>query len=418
MYPGQQQAALAGVVSWYLHSAHAAVHAAQSLFHPPPPGPLDQAVAPTAFRDSSSAMDWFAAERANLSAAARTALAAGLEHAAWKLAATVFPLHLAHGTLDDHLEMAELGLSAARGLDDPAALAAMWQTIALGHRAAGRLSEAADEHHNALRLYGELGDREGAVQAGVCLGVVHFDRRELAAAAQCFERALADTGDQAASSPWSTTALMNLAGTRLEAGHLAAAADLAHRALERARREEIEPRLRLEPMLVLARVHRESGELQRAEAQLREAAAVIADGVVYRSVEHAVLLEQAALAVARGEGERALEISWQCAALARDLHDRRREARSLDAIGQALLALGRAAEAADFHRAAADTARTHANPVETSTILAHLLDALRRSDPPDHDGASRARGEALGLLGEASDPRATALRENLHSLSR
>lgn len=411
----QQRAALARAARWYLHAADSAARTVQRLFPSLLDEPPTAGTEPPVFDDYTAAMAWFQRERANLLAIERAAAAAGLDKVAWQLPATLHPLLNAHGAVDDWLEMSRLALGAAGRLGDERAEAITSQTAGVAARAAGDLPLAAGHHAAALRLYTILGDSTGMLEAGSSLGLVHLDRRELDPAIEHFERALEHAADPSRHQ-WRALLLEDLAFAHAQAGRLQLAGDLAAQSADLCVRAGVDPQLRIDPLLTLALVYRESGRFEQAGQYLDAAAAILDDGVVYRSVELAVRREQAALALAQGEARHALDIAWQCALTARRLGDHRREALTLDEIGQALLALGRAEEAADFFGTAAALARTHAGPADTAAILAHLADALERSG--EAQPADAARVEALALLAGIADPRAAALREHLHALSR
>ena len=407
-----QAAALLRTAQWYLHSAHAASQSAQSLYRPVPLTPHDPSVEPLSFADYAAAMDWYRAERANVLALIRAVAVGGLDVITWQLAATLAPLHAAHGAVDDWLESATLGLTATRRLEDTNAHAALQQIAGMAHRAVGDLAAAADCHHAAFALFTELGDQHGALEAGNSLGLIHLERRELQHAAERFEQSLA-IARASALHHWIVTLLDNLAGTHAEEGRFEMAANLAKQALDSCMSLDIDPWLHIDPLLTLTRVNRETGELAQAETYLSAAAQIITSGVVYQSLEYAIRREQAALALAKGENEQSLEYFQQCLNISRTLGDRRREAFALDGIGQALRVLNRPEEAIGFHRSACALLRERANPCDTAAALTHLAAALLRSGHAE--SATAVVTEAHTLLSGFTDSRAAALRIVLNS---
>lgn len=411
--PEQQHAALTRVAQWYLHTADAAVRATQTLFPSQLTGPPEPGIEPLAFADSGQAADWYTTERANLLSLSRTTAAAGLDEITWQLPATLHSLHGAHGALDDELETARIGLAAARRLGDQRAEAAMQTIAGLAYRSFGQLGKAAECHRLAIDLYDTIDDQAGRAEATSSLGLVHLDSRELNEAIERFEQTLALTRESGLQT-WSAITLGNLALARVEQGNLEQAAVLARQALDLFRSADAEPRLHVDPLLILARAHRDEGQLAEAENHVR-AAADIAGGVTYRSIEHAVLCEQAAQALARENWEQALEIHGQCLNLTRILNDRRGEALAYDGIGQTLQGLDRHNEAVNFHQTAGSLARKHSGPFATATVLAHLATALKHTGEIERSRAARAEAETL--LAAFTDPRADTLRETLRALS-
>ena len=409
----QQRAALTRVAQWYLHTADAAVRATQTLFPSRLTGPPERGIEPLAFADSGQATDWYATESTNLLSLARSTAVAGLDQITWQLAATLEPLHEAHGDLDHELEAARLGLISARRLGDRHAEAAMLLIIGFDHRAYGHLTEAAECQRAALDLYVQLGDRTGTLRTTNSLGLVHLEGRELNEAIERFEQTLALTREIGLQT-WSAITLGNLGRARIEQGNLEQAAVLARQALDLLRSADADPRFHVEPLCTLARVHRDEGQLVEAENHVR-AAADIAGGVTHRSIEHAVLREQAALALARENWEQALEIYGQCVNLTRILNDRRGEALAYDGIGRTLQGLGCHSQAVDFHHTAGSLTRKHSGPFATATVLAHLATALEHTG--EIEGFLAAKNEAETLLAAFTDPRAGRLRDTLLALS-
>lgn len=408
----EYSAALRRIASWYLHTAHAAVGATQSLFPPIPLEPADLAADIPVFADAAEAMRWYTAERSNLLAAARAAAEASMHSVAWQLPATLYPLHDAYGSVDDWTEMAELGLHAARRIDDPAAQAAVLYSLGVAHTTARRPDQARSCQQQALEYYIAAGDHAGALRATNALGLVHLRQRELDQAVERFKQTL-EQAERIEDQSWYAVALDNLGFAYDAMGMPQLAADYAHQALECYRDSAADPRTHVDPLLTLARTSRESGDLARAELHLATAAHIMAGGITYRPLMQAVLREQATLQLLRGSHEEAIETFTRCVSLARETGDPLREALAFDGIGEALHLLGRSAEAADFHRTAAALSRKHANAFETATILAHLADAVDQTAQDQQ--AEHTRAEALALLDSFADPRADALREELRN---
>jgi tetratricopeptide (TPR) repeat protein len=411
----ERTSALQRIATWYLYTADAAVRAIQSLYPSILTTPPSPDIHPLAFADYAAGTDWFRAEQANLLALARVAAAGGLDEITWQLPATVHPAYDAHGALDDWLETSRLGLDAARRLGDRGAEAAVLQPYGYACKTARQFDQAAGAHQRALEIYTELGDQTGMLQAANSLGLTHLRQRDLDHATACFEQTLA-LAQQSGDLPWTAVALDNLASTLQEKGQHQQAIALAEQALCLYQSSISDLRVRIDPLLTLARANRETGHMTDAQGYIDAAAEIIAGGVVYLPTECAIQLEQAYLALAQSHYDQALEAFWRCINLQRSLGDRSQEAVAFDGLGQTLLALDRGQEAADFHRTASSTHRSLGDPWRLAQSLAHFADALEGTGNFDEVWATRT--EAVMLLDIFTDPTAVALRECLRSLSR
>ena len=406
--PDEQRAALARLATWYLHSVVAAVRAAGS-FHPPQLGPLpDSAIAPIEFDGYDAALAWHRAEQANLLAVVRAVSAAGLDRLAWQLSAALHALHVAHNPIDDWVQIAALGLDAARRLGDRWAQAVLHESLGIAYTAAGRLEQAADQHRAARSLQGELADRAGVASSTHHLGLIELRRRALDEARASFTQTL-EFAREPGNGAWRSPALCCLAYVRAEAGDLALAARLAEQSLA-----ELAPSaaayLQVDPLLLLARIEREALRFDESVAHLDRAAAVV-EQFDHMALEHAVLLERAELAHARGQHERALELFGLYENLQRSVGDPLRQAQAYDGTGLSLRALGRLPAAVEFHLAAALLARRSSSPWQLAVVLSHLADAFAQGGETGR--ADAARAEACSLLEPFTDPRAAALRERM-----
>jgi tetratricopeptide (TPR) repeat protein len=407
--PDEQRAALTRLATWYLHSALAALRAADS-FNPPQLGPLpDSAIAPMQFDNYDAALSWHRAEQANLLAVVRAVSAAGLDHLAWQLPAALHGLNVAHNPLDDWTQMAALGVDAARRLGDRRAQALLHESLGIAHTAAGRLEQAADEHRTALTLRSELADQPGAAVSVHNLGLIQLQRRELDQALASFEQTL-DFAQQPGNEAWRAPALCCLAYVHAQAGDLEPAARLAEQSLTELAIRSAAAYLHVDPLLLLARIDREASRYDQASAHLDQAAAIL-EPLDHTALEHAVLLERAELAHASGQHERALELYWQYQHQQRSVGDPAHQALAYDGTGLSLQALNQLEEAIEFHLAATLLTRHPLSPWQLAMSLSHLADALDRTAKTER--ADAARAEAYRLLEPFTDPRALALREHV-----
>jgi tetratricopeptide (TPR) repeat protein len=406
----EQHAALTRLASWYLHSAYAAVHAADTFNPPALDPPTDPAIDPITFQDYPSALRWHHDEQANLLAVARATAAAGLDQITWQLPVTLHGLHRARHLLDDWLEMATLGLHAAERLSDRHAQALLHETLGTAHTAAGRLDHAATHHTTALNLHTDLGDQAGTIEANHRLGLVYLRQRDLPRAQACFEQTLTHARHPS-HDDWLAPALCCLAFTHAEAGQSEPAAHLAEQSLsELATRPAAATYLRIDPLLVLARLRREAGDLEAATTFLDQAAALV-QPLEHPALKHAVLRERADLEHAYSHNDQAFELYWDYLTQQRTIGDRTHQAHALDAIACTLRALGRLDEALEFHRTATHLSRHPTQPWHLALALTHLADTLTAADQTEQ--AKTTRTEAHTLLATFTDPRAAALRHHL-----
>ena len=407
--PDEQRAALTRLAAWYLHSALAALRAADG-FNPPQLGPLpDSVIAPMQFDNYDAALNWHRAEQANLLAVVHAVSAAGLDQLTWQLPAALHGLNVAHNPLDDWKQMATLGVDAARRLGDRRAQALLHESLGIAHTASGRLEQAADQHRMALALRSELADHLGKAASTHNLGLVRLQRRELGQALAGFEETL-DFSHRPGNEAWRAPALCCLAYVYAEAGDLEPATRLAEQSLTELSHQSAAAYLQVDPLLLLARIHREASRYDQASTHLDQAAAVV-EQLDHTTLEHAVLLERAELARASGQHERALGLYWQYQNQQRSVGDPTRQALAYDGTGLSLQALGRLEEAIEFHLAAALLNRHPLSPWQLATTLVHLAEAFEQTTETGR--ADTARAEAYSLLEPFNDPRATALRESL-----
>ncbi|NUR63414.1 MAG: tetratricopeptide repeat protein [Catenulispora sp.] len=409
--PEEWPAALRRCAWWYLATAQAAVHTAlPSLASPPLPEQFRSAGFLT-FADSDEATTWYRTEQQNLMAVAQTVSAAGLRDIAWRFPVVLHGMHAVHLPLDDWLAMAAIGAEAAEALNDDAARVAVLTTLADACSAAGEVDQAVTHHTAALQVWERIGDRAGTVRSATSLGLIFLVRHDLDRADAAFRQAMTvcqALGDELGA----TAALSGLAHVAFEGGHLEQAMDLADRVEAAYRRAAADRRLLATPPLLRARVHRESGRLPQAAAEL-DAARQIADSVNLPLLQQAVLLEQGALEHASQQYDQALGTFWQALALGRTLREPARDAQAHTGVGLAMLAENRAAEAVEFLRLAVAAYRRLNHPWRCAQALAYLADAL--DDVGQAQDASSAREQAAELLRGFSDPKSETLRTRLRS---
>jgi tetratricopeptide (TPR) repeat protein len=408
----ERRAALERLALWYLRSADGAARTVQSVFAPVLGEFAGQTPAPATFNDRDEALRWYRLEQPNLLAVVRAVAAAGLDRIAWQLPVALLGIHVAVNTLQDWLEMSEIAVQAARRLKDPRAEALCLESLGIAAKAAGQLQRAAEHHRSARDLFHAAGDHLGAAYCAHSLALVHLQQRDLLRARAGFEASLAaarrhrDGAREAA-------ALCCLAYTAADLGGLQEAADLAEQSLTVHAASGADLYLRVDPLLLLARIRREQGRLAQAAAII-ERCDTAAAGLGNSALTRAVLLERAELARARDKNARALELYWAYANTRRSGGDRPQHAIALDGVGRALRALGRLPEAVEAHHGAVELSRAAGQSWQSALALVHLAEVLAQTDQPER--ADAAGTEALALLANFRDPHAERLRTRLRAM--
>ncbi|XVS61840.1 BTAD domain-containing putative transcriptional regulator [Actinosynnema sp. CA-299493] len=135
-----EEGALAGLLDFYVATAHAAGELSNSLTGiVPAPG----TTAPLEFGGFDEATAWLDAEHSCLIAAQEWAVRHGAHSAVWHLAWALDRLHWRRGLLDTHLETWRAGIAAAEHLGP-------WY-LAQGHRSTSQVLMRAGDHEGAMR---------------------------------------------------------------------------------------------------------------------------------------------------------------------------------------------------------------------------------------------------------------------------
>jgi DNA-binding SARP family transcriptional activator len=165
MPPAERQAAMHRVLDHYLHTSRAADRMLSNSRDPIILAPPQDRTTPELLDTKGEAMAWFDAERQVLLAVTTLAAGAGFDTHAWQI-----PWTLAH-YLDrqahwhDWAAAQETALGAARRLGDQNAQALAYRGAGHASIRLGSPGDARDFLEQALRLYGELGDRVGQARA-------------------------------------------------------------------------------------------------------------------------------------------------------------------------------------------------------------------------------------------------------------
>ena len=275
------------------------------------------------------------------------------------------------------------------------------------------MQQAAEQHQAARDLFGSLGDHVGAAHCAHSLALVYLQQRDLPRARAGFEQSLA-AARQHGDGARECAALCCLAYAAAGLGEPQAAEALAEQSLAVHATSGADRYLGVDPLLLLARIHREEGRLGAAAAALDRADAAAA-GLSHRALALAALLERAELAHAEGDDEHALELYWEHAAVHRSGGDLLQRAAALDGAGRALRARGRLPEALEAFQRAAELSRGPGHCWQSAVALVHAAEVLADTDRPER--AVETGAEALALLAGFGDPHAEELRTRLRALS-
>ncbi|WP_228554002.1 ATP-binding protein [Catenulispora pinisilvae] len=395
---------------WYLHSARAASCLAENSATDVVDGPAGPGVEPERFGDYRQAIDWYAAEHANLRALILALERAGDGGAVYRLAVTIQPLTFTFGSAEERLSAALAALRGARATDDQAAQARALRDVASSERLADDLASSVAHYQEALAAFEALNDPAGAADGANGLGLVLFARRDLDEALQVFTNA-AERAHAAGQARWAAILRSNVAHV-LEYQGLAAAAVLAgEQALAELATTGYRGPAVLEAYSVIAQAHTDLERWDRAQTTLDTADHIIAADGADPLLQALLLIERAELALAMGRPADAEESLWQAQNLGRALRHRDQQVRMLSALGRTLHALNRTEQAADFHRQAVASSRGRPDRFRLADVLSHLADTLDALDQTDE--AAAARTEAAALLSGYPDPRAAGLRTRL-----
>jgi tetratricopeptide (TPR) repeat protein len=403
----ERHEALRRVLAWYLHTADAA----QGVIKPAEARltltPAANSAPSLAFAGYDAAVDWSEREHPTLRRLVPAASAAGFDTLAWQLAEVLWHVRSPSTPVTDWTDTGRAGLAAAERAHEPAARIRLLSNLGMVNRRHRRLSEALEQHCQALRLARAAADTFEEARSLNLIGLVHLECRRFDEAGDHFERAATLFRDLREPRR-EALALSNAASTRLDAGRLPEARTAARRALDAHRalggQEGVGNAL-----YIVAEVGREQGELEAARHAVDEALD-IALALRNHTREAFWLLTLGDVQRAAGEYGDALASYQRSAMLHRRLGDRSREALAWRGTGLAYTATDRAEDAAAFHRQAVVVHRELRDAWQLGVELDHLAACVHEDDPE----AARARWvEALTCLAPYTDPRAAALRTRI-----
>jgi tetratricopeptide (TPR) repeat protein len=189
--PQERDAALRGILEWYLATAMSADDTLTPYrrrpmryeFDPSPTGTV-------AFDGRDDALSWLDSERANLMAAGRTALERQWPELAWHLSDVMWPLLLYRKHYRDRLDIDQRGVAAARAWSNEWAEAEMLKRLGRVSTVLGWHDQAERQLRSAEGLFTGQGDRIGAAGAEEYLALLYLETGRLGLATERFERLL------------------------------------------------------------------------------------------------------------------------------------------------------------------------------------------------------------------------------------
>ena len=320
----ERQEAFRRLKDWYLHSARAAYPLADNTPADVVDEPAAPGVEPEHFTEYRQAVEWYAAERANLQALIRVLEQAGDGGSVYRLAATIRPLIFTSGSADDRLPTALAGLRGARAAEGLAAQAVALRAVASSERLAGDLSSALDHSREALAAFEALDDPAGTADAANAVGLVLLARRDLDEALLVLTGAAERCRDRG-QLRWAAILDTNIAEVLRYQGESATAIETADRAAAGLQASGYHGPMILEAhrTIVLSCVDLERWD--RAQDSLNAVDRLIASDGADPAAKVSLLIARAELALATGHPTDAEDHLWQALNLGRALGNRRQQ---------------------------------------------------------------------------------------------
>jgi class 3 adenylate cyclase/tetratricopeptide (TPR) repeat protein/DNA-binding XRE family transcriptional regulator len=375
--PADSAAAAGRLLDYYLHTALAASrHLAfwTSSYRRPLPGhPPAQA---PGLSTHAQAAAWLEAERANLHAAAESAVGYGLPQHAIAISAVMSGFLRAKGYRDQSAALHQIALTAARQAGDPLGEADTLAWLGVLQGETGDYPAAAATLARAVALYGDAGDLAGQGDALNQLGYLRVLTGDYPAAADSIQRALAlacGASDRSAEAE----ALIHLGDLRVLTGDYPAAAACLQRALTLCRDiGNLEGQA--EALNCLGVVQQETGDYPAAAASQQQALALWREAGSQIGPASA-LNELGVVQQLTGDYTAAAASHQQALALYREFGSRPGQAMALNRLGELSTRTSATGQARERHAEALAIARDLRAPLEEALALeglgqAHLQD--------------------------------------------
>jgi tetratricopeptide (TPR) repeat protein len=370
--------------------------------------PLVEEVTLPSIEGYQEAIAWFETERDNVVAAVRAANAAGMDKVAWQIPAVLTMIIADRDIPETWLPVQHLALDSARRANDRYGEAITLDNLGIAYRHLFDLGKATDYFAAALTAFRDLEDTFGQARAANGLGVVHLFAHRIDDALACFQQAL-EAAHELEHHAFIGFFTRNIGWALLEGGDFEEAEQPLRQAAALLQEAE-EPLEVAEALTLLAAVLRRSHRVAEARAAAEQALAMAGelDGTLFEGLS---LLELGRIDLAQGEANETLARLQQAAALFWRIGRLDLQATAWDATGQAYVMVGRASEAADFHRRAVAAFRDRGDDWQRALALENLAAVLDLCEEPGQ--ALEHRHEAVRLLNQFSDGAAVETRDRL-----
>ncbi|MFI8930562.1 AfsR/SARP family transcriptional regulator [Streptomyces sp. NPDC053474] len=308
--PAARRAARSRWYTWCLHHADAAdqILAPHRRNVRLPPAPEWLTLTPLTTQDE--AIQWCAAQRANLLATIHDAYTHRHDETAWQLPALLWSYLRGNPVREDQIEAAHVAVDAARRLDDPHAQALSLNNLGSVYDGQSDPASALPCLTEALQLMRRTGDRIGEAHVLGNLGAHHGYTGDDVRAVHYLEEALAVLRDlPPPGDPWAVSVFeTNIATAHLRTGRFTQARDPLRRAMAVHRSLGNDGMVSFS-VSALGVVRHALGDLERAIAYHRRALR-ISSGVGYPGRRATILACLAAAQHAQGEAADSLR-TWQ-----------------------------------------------------------------------------------------------------------
>ncbi len=375
----ERQAALTGLLDYYLYAASTAMDAAfPSERHRRPRIPAPPAAVPR-FAGAAGALEWLDAERSSLTAVTAHAATQGWPTHATRLSATLFRYLDTQGHHPEATAIHTHACQAARQAGDAAGEADACNSLGVMSMRQGRLEQAAERFDNALTLYRQTASQAGQARALSNLGFIEYMLGRsgqapvhLRGAVELFR----EVGDQVGEAR--TLASLGYVGLRQgsylqAAGHLRRSLALCQKVADRGGQARA--------LGYLSEIESRLGHFPRATAQVQQALALFQQ-LGDRISEADTLASLGLIDLRQGHHDQALAHLKHALAVSKQTGDLSSLAAALNGLGEVLLATGRPAQARRQLATALDTATQAGEKYEQARAHHGLSRACQASGHP------------------------------------
>jgi len=334
------------------------------------------------------------------------AVTTGNNRVAWQIPALPNGPYARVNAFDDWFHTTELGLAAARKLDDTVGEGFLLWSLTMAYRQIHRLDKAQETGQQALQLFRRIGHPRGEALSSNLLAIVSLLARNIDTAHNYLDEAENLAGNHNYADIIALV-IINRSWAYMESDRYQEAYDYTTSTLELVRASGNKNSASIEPLVNLMRAAHGLGRYNEA-AHWAEIVLPISPT---KSFDGYVLNLYGDIQRDRGDPESALITYHRAAGIHRQFGDRNKLAEVLDATGIAYTLLGRFDEAAHFHLEAIELYRSVDSKWGTAIALDHL--ARASVDLSKHEDAARHWNEALTMIGDFDDPVATTLRDSI-----